>query len=97
MGHLGDLDYRMAGVGVEWLPLHGGRDARFFPLVKLGVVQITNSASNDQILYKKLNDAGLYIGGGAGVRFGDSWVLQGEVVSYDVDELFYTVGMRKHF
>ncbi len=97
VGHLGDLDYRMAGVGVEWLPLHGGRDARFFPLVKLGLVQITNSASNDQILYKKLNDAGLYIGGGAGVRLGDSWILQGEVVSYDVDELFYTVGMRKHF
>jgi hypothetical protein len=97
VGHLGDLEYRMAGAGVEWLPLRRGRAARFFPLVKLGVVQITNSASSDQILYKKLNDAGLYLGGGAGIRVGDSWLVQGEVVSYDKDELFYTFGFRKHF
>jgi large repetitive protein len=97
VGHLGDLEYRMAGVGVEWLPLHGGRAAKFFPLVKLGIVQITNGASNDQILYKKLNDAGLYLGGGAGLRVGDSWIVQGEVVSYDQDELFFTFGLRKHF
>jgi large repetitive protein len=97
VGHLGDIEYKMAGAGVEWLPLRGGRTAKFFPLVKLGVVQITNSASSDQILYKKLNDTGLYLGGGAGVRLGDSWIVQGEVVSYDVDELFYTFGFRKHF
>jgi hypothetical protein len=97
VGHLGDIDYRLAGVGLEWLPFRAGRAAKFFPLVKLGVVQITNSASTDQILYKKLNDAGLYLGAGAGVRMGDSWVVQGEVVSYDKDELFYTFGMRKHF
>jgi hypothetical protein len=97
VGHLGDLEYKMAGVGVEWLPLTGGRAAQFFPLVKLGVVQISNRASNDQILYKKLNDAGLYLGGGAGMRLGDSWIVQGEVVSYDKDELFYTFGFRKHF
>jgi hypothetical protein len=97
VGHLGDLDYRMAGVGVEWLPLHGGRAAKFFPLVKLGVVQISNRATSDQILYKKLNDAGLYIGGGAGVRMGDSWLVRAEVVSYDKDELFYTFGLRKFF
>jgi len=97
VGHLGDLEYKMAGVGVEWLPLADGRSATFFPLVKLGVVQITNEASNDQILYKKLNDAGLYLGGGAGLRLGDSWIVQGEVVSYDKDELFYTFGVRKYF
>jgi hypothetical protein len=97
VGHLGDIEYKMAGVGVEWLPLRGGRTAKFFPLVKLGVVQITNSASSQQILYEKLNDAGLYLGGGAGVRFGESWIVRGEVVSYDVDELFYTFGFRKHF
>jgi hypothetical protein len=28
---------------------------------------------------------------------GDSWIVQGEVVSYDKDELFYTFGFRKHF
>jgi hypothetical protein len=65
--------------------------------VKLGLVQISNRATSDQILYKKLNDAGLYIGGGAGVRLGDSWLVQAEVVSYDKDELFYTFGLRKHF
>jgi hypothetical protein len=97
VGHLGDIEYKMAGVGVEWLPLHGGRAAKYFPLVKLGIVQITNSTSSDQILYKKLNDAGLYLGAGAGMRVGDTWIVQGEVVSYDKDELFYTFGFRKHF
>jgi hypothetical protein len=97
VGHLGEISYGMWGVGVEWAPLDGGRDARWFPLVKLGAVQIRNSASSDLIVYEKLNDVGVYLGGGLGLRLGDDWVAQGEVVSYDQDELFFTLGMRKKF
>ena len=97
VGHLGEIDYRMVGVGAEWLPLGKGRAARFFPLLKLGVVQITNSTDSDEILYEKLNDTGFYVGGGAGLRLGRSWLAQAEVVSYDADELFVTLGLRKHF
>jgi hypothetical protein len=97
VGHLGDIDYRMSGVGIEWLPLGTGRAARFFPLVKLGVVQIENRSSSDQIRFEKLHDAGIYFGGGAGVRLGQSSIVQAELVSYDRDELFFTIGLRKHF
>jgi hypothetical protein len=97
VGHLGTIDYQMIGAGVEWSPFSGGRASRFFPLIKAGVVQIDNSASSGTIVYEKLNDVGIYIGGGGGLRLGESWIAQAEVVSYDVDELFYTVGFRKHF
>jgi len=97
VGHLGDIEYRMLGVGVEWLPLSGGRNAKFFPLLKLGAVQIDNSSSSPAIAYEKLNDVGVYIGGGGGMRLGRSWLAQAEVVSYDKDELFITIGIRKHW
>jgi hypothetical protein len=97
VGHLGDLEYKMLGVGVEWLPLAAGRNAQFFPLVKLGAVQIDNSSSSPVIEYRKLNDVGVYIGGGGGMRVGKKWLAQAEVVSYDKDELFFTIGVRKHW
>ena len=97
VGHLGEIAYKMYGVGVEWAPLEGGRDARWFPLVKIGAVQIQNSASSPAVQYEKLNDIGVYLGGGMGLRLGDSWLAQGEVVSYDKDELFFTLGLRKRF
>jgi hypothetical protein len=84
-------------VGVEWLPLGKGRQAKFFPLVKLGAVQIDNSSSSPAVVYEKLNDVGVYIGGGGGMRLGKSWIAQAEVVSYDKDELFITLGVRKHW
>jgi hypothetical protein len=97
VGHLGDIDYRLAGVGMEWLPFPAGRSARFFPLVKFGFVQIENSTSSEQILFEKIHDAGVYFGGGAGLRFGQNWTVQGEVVSYDKDEMFMTLGVRRSF
>jgi hypothetical protein len=97
VGRLGTLSYSMLGAGVDWLPFEEGRNSPWFPFAKLGVVQITNSVSSDQIIYEKLNDFGVYIGGGAGLRFGRSWLAQAEIVSYDQDELFFSVGMRKHF
>jgi hypothetical protein len=97
VGHLGDISYTMLGAGVAWLPLAAGRNAKFFPLVKLGAVQIDNSRSSPSIAYEKLNDVGVYIGGGGGMRFGESWIAQAEVVSYDKDELFITIGIRKHW
>jgi hypothetical protein len=97
VGHLGDISYKMVGMGVEWLPMDRGRNAPWFPLVKIGAVQIRNEASSDLINYEKLNDVGLYLGGGLGLRFGDSWSALAEAVSYDQDELFFTVGLRKQF
>jgi hypothetical protein len=97
VGHLGDISYSMLGAGVEWVPMDEGRNASWYPLVKLGVVQITNEASSDLINYEKLNDIGVYLGGGLGLRFGESWTALAEVVSYDQDELFFTFGLRKKF
>jgi len=97
VGHLGDISYAMTGIGVEWLPMEDGRRAKWFPLVKLGAVQIRNEASSSTIVYEKLNDVGVYLGGGVGVNFNRSWSALAEVVSYDQDELFFTLGLRKKF
>jgi hypothetical protein len=97
VGHLGDIEYKVSGVGVEWLPFENGRAERWFPLVKLGAVHIQNSTNSSQIFYEKLNDIGVYFGGGAGLRLGNGWIAQAEVVSYDKDELFLTGGIRKLF
>jgi hypothetical protein len=97
VGHLGDIDYRMSGVGVEWLPLARGRSASWYPLVKLGAVKIRNSTGSSEIRFEKLNDVGLYLGGGAGIRVGDNWVALVDVVSYDADVVIYTAGIRRHF
>lgn len=97
VGHLGEISYRMLGAGVEWLPFERGRNAPWFPLIKIGAVQIRNEANSELISYEKLNDLGLYLGGGLGLRFGASWLALGEVVSYDQDELFVTLGVRKKF
>jgi hypothetical protein len=97
VGHLGDISYKMYGLGVEWVPMDEGRNAPWFPLVKVGAVQIRNETNSELINYEKLNDVGLYLGGGLGLRFGDSWVALAEAVSYDQDELFFTMGVRKTF
>ena len=97
VGHLGDISYKVFGVGFQWLPFDGGINEQWFPLVKFGASHIQNESSSPMVVYEKLNDLGVYFGGGAGLRFGENWVGQAEVVSYDADELFFTVGIRKHF
>jgi len=97
VGHLGDIGYKVFGVGFQWLPFDGGINEKWFPLVKFGASHIQNDSSSPMVVYEKLNDLGVYFGGGAGLRFGETWVAQAEVVSYDADELFFTVGLRKHF
>jgi hypothetical protein len=97
VGHLGDIGYKVYGLGLQWLPFDRGINEQWFPLVKFGASSIENRASSEQVVYEKLNDIGFYFGGGAGLRFGQSWVGQAEVVSYDADELFFTLGIRKHF
>jgi hypothetical protein len=97
VGHLGDIGYKVFGVGLQWLPFDGGINEQWFPLVKFGASHIQNRSTSSTIVYEKLNDVGLYFGGGAGLRFGESWVAQAEAVSYDADELFFTVGLRRHF
>jgi hypothetical protein len=97
IGHLGDIGYKVFGVGFQWLPFDGGINEQWFPLVKFGASHIQNTSTSPLVVYEKLNDVGVYFGGGAGMRFGESWVAQAEVVSYDADELFFTVGLRKLF
>ncbi|MBC8028197.1 MAG: outer membrane beta-barrel protein, partial [Steroidobacteraceae bacterium] len=97
VGHLGEIDYRMSGVGVEWLPLARGRSAPWFPLVKVGAVQIRNSTGSSEIEFEKLTDVGFYVGGGAGVHLREGWLALAEVVSYDADLMIVTLGLRKHF
>ena len=97
VGHLGDIGYKVSGVGLQWLPFEGGINEKWFPLVKFGASHIQNSTSSSLVVYEKLNEIGVYFGGGAGLRFGETWIAQAEVVSYDADELFFTVGVRKHF
>ncbi|HEY7642458.1 MAG TPA: hypothetical protein VH814_22180 [Steroidobacteraceae bacterium] len=94
VGHLGTIDYVMYGAGVQWAPFGAAQAARLYPFAKLGVVTIDNSASDPRIQYDRLNSWGVYLGGGAAWRITQSWTLQGELVSYDKDDLMLSLGVR---
>lgn len=95
VGHLGKVDYKMYGGGVEWAPLRSGSEARIYPLLKLGVVTIYNSTSDFRVQYDRQNSWGLYLGAGGAWRIAPKWTLQGELTSYDEDELMLTLGIRR--
>jgi hypothetical protein len=94
VGRLGDLSYKDFGIGAEWLPRRDGREARFYPLLKLGLVHTGNSASDPRIVYDRLHPVGLYLGAGGAWNFKPRWRLQAELVSYDRDELLLALGVR---
>ena len=94
VGRLGELSYHDAGLGVEWLPQRDGRERRYYPLLKAGVVHTGNSASDGRIHYNKQHPFGLYIGAGAAYRVTPRWTAQLELVSYDRDELAASAGLR---
>ena len=94
IGHLGSIDYLMYGAGVQWAPLGAAQAARLYPFAKIGVVTIDNSASDPRIRYDRLNSWGIYLGGGAAWRMTQTWTLQGEVVSYDKDDMMLALGVR---
>ena len=43
VGHLGDIGYKVFGVGFQWLPFDGGINEQWFPLVKFGASHIQNT------------------------------------------------------
>jgi hypothetical protein len=94
VGHLGTIDYLMYGGGLQWAPLSGAQAARIYPFAKLGVVTIDNRVSDPRIQYDRLNSWGVYLGGGAAWRITPAWTLQGELVSYDKDDMMLSLGVR---
>jgi large repetitive protein len=97
VGRLGDLRYRMSGLGLQWLPMKDSATRRLFPVLKAGILQTTNSASDPRILYEKQHGVGVYIGAGADWRLTPHWLIAAEAVSYDKDERFLSVGVRCRF
>jgi hypothetical protein len=94
VGRLGTIDYVMYGAGVQWAPFGAAQLARFYPFAKAGLVTISNEVSDSRIQYDRLNSWGLYLGGGAAWRITQTWTLQGELVSYDKDDLMLSLGVR---
>jgi hypothetical protein len=94
VGRLGTIDYVMYGAGVQWAPFGAAQMARFYPFAKAGLVSISNSVSDSRIQYDRLNSWGVYLGGGAAWRVTQTWTLQGELVSYDKDDLMLSLGVR---
>jgi hypothetical protein len=97
VGRLGDLRYRMAGIGVQWLPLKDSGMRRIFPTLKAGILHTDNSATDPRILYEKQHGVGFYIGVGADWRLTPHWLIAAEAVSYDKDERFLSLGVRRRF
>jgi large repetitive protein len=94
VGHLGEITYRDYGLGVEWTPLKNGREERFYPIAKVGLVTTSNKTTDPRIGYDKLNALGFYLGVGGAWRFLPRWAAQAEIISYDKDERMYGIGIR---
>ena len=97
VGHLGSIRYKLWGLGAQWLPLRDSASRAIFPTLKAGFLHTDNSTTDDRILYEKQHGVGLYVGGGVNWRVTDHWLLAGEMVSYDKDELFLSLGIRRTF
>ena len=48
-------------------------------------------------LHRAMVHTGLYFGAGGGWKFSRMWTAQAEVVSYDKDELVFSIGLRARF
>jgi large repetitive protein len=97
VGELGDISYKLFGVGTEWTPLRGGRERKLYPVLKTGLAYTSNSASDRTIVYDKLNGVGLYFGAAGVWEFLPRWRAQLEIISYDKDERMLTIGLRRVF
>jgi hypothetical protein len=95
VGHLGDLEYKMYGGGIEWRPL--GVEDRLYPVLKVGAASIENSATDSRINFDRENSLSYYFGAGAAFRIAPRWSLQAEWVSYDKDDSFLSLGVRKRW
>ncbi|MBN8280046.1 MAG: hypothetical protein J0M16_05520 [Gammaproteobacteria bacterium] len=97
VGHLGELEYHLFGVGAEWAPLDGHRDRRLYPALKFGLVGTDNSVNDDRIAYEQNHEWGLWFAAAGIWRVSDQWRAQVELTSYDKDEFALSLGVRRTF
>lgn len=97
VGELGTIEYQLLGLGAEWAPLGDGRERSLFPIVKAGLIQTSNSATDSRINYERQHHTGVYLGAGGGWQLSRMWAARAELVSYDKDELILSVGVRASF
>ncbi|MFL6550966.1 MAG: outer membrane beta-barrel protein, partial [Povalibacter sp.] len=94
VGHLGDIEYEMYGAGARWAPLEQGTSAKLYPMLKAGLVSIRNTATDARIHYDRENSTSFYLGVGGAWRITPRWTAQAELVSYDKDARFLSLGVR---
>jgi large repetitive protein len=97
VGELGAIEYKLLGLGAEWMPFGGGAERTLFPTLKAGVIQTSNSANGPLINYERQHHTGIYFGAGGGWQLTRTWAAQAELMSYDRDELVLSVGVRASF
>jgi hypothetical protein len=95
VGHLGELEYEMYGGGIEWRPL--GVEERLYPMLKVGAASIENRSTDSRINFDRENSLSYYFGVGGAFRIDARWSLQAEWVSYDKDDSFLSLGVRKRW
>jgi hypothetical protein len=95
VGHLGDIEYQMYGGGIEWRPL--GVEELVYPVLKVGASSIDNSATDTRINFDRENSLSYYFGVGGALRLNPRWSVQAEWVSYDKDDSFLSLGVRKRW
>jgi len=95
IGRLGKIKYHIFGLGLDYRPFW--HKSRFLPHLKAGISTTRNSVTDDRIVYETVSTVSLYYGLGASWRFHREWAVNTEVVTYDKDELFVSLGLRKYF
>ncbi|MEK7323248.1 MAG: OmpA family protein [Pseudomonadota bacterium] len=67
------------------------------PYLKIGVAHTRNEVSDPRIVYDRENPLGVFFGAGVTWRFAPTWALDAEWASYDRDESFLSLGIKKRF
>ncbi len=95
IGRLGRVNYHILGLGIDYRPLW--HEKVILPHLKLGLSTTRNITTDDRINYKRESTMALYFGVGVSWRFRQDWAANAELVTYDNDEAFLSVGLRKYF
>jgi hypothetical protein len=93
VGHLGELEYEMFGGGLEWRPM--GVEDFLFPVLKAGVASIDNKVTDSRIRFDRENSLSFYFGAGVALQIHSKWQLRAEWISYDKDDSFLSLGIRR--
>ena len=95
IGKLGKLKYHTFGLGVDYRPIWHNK--KVLPHLKAGLSTSRNSVTDDRIDYERVSAVSLYYGAGVSWRFRHDMAAHAEIVTYDRDEMFLSVGVRKYF